>query len=450
MKNQGNVFGEDKRHPMKNWLISISVTLMLGFASINVGAQVVDSTYAKALKNRFRIDHMVDEVTLFIQREYGSSPVIVVLPDGSKWYQSRHPESVKWADGLSGDIISIKDPMPGPWQLLGQVAQGSTVEQVSKLNIDVQPLPQPVYQGERLKIVAKLMGDEQRMRMPGLDYLVNWTVRFVSEHRPGDANFAEGTLIVGSYRDNGEQFDEQPDDGVFTSEINLTHPWGHYSFQVTAENNIFNREFRRNFVLSPMPITLQIMEPDDHLNGRWQLQLAVDDSQLALETTHFEFELAGPAGMRVNLPLQSITQKTLELQLPKVTEFGSYRIKGSAVSTTLSGREVVLKLPEQFFNLVPPPAPTPTAEELAAIAAQKAAIAEAKAKEDALFWIMTINGTLLILGLIGLAVWRKRQNLHRALAVTEARLAQQRTQDIGPTLDEIDLSMPEDLPANKP
>lgn len=449
MRSQGNVFGEDKRHFMKKWLTSISVILMLGLASVNVSAQVVDATYAKALKNRFRIDHMVDEVTLFIQRDYGSSPVIVVLPDGSKWYQSRHPESVKWADGLSGDIITIKDPMPGPWQLLGQVAKGSMVEQVSKLNIDVQPLPQPVYQGERLKVVAKLMGDEQRLRMPGLDYLVNWTVRFVSEHRPGDANFAEGTLIVGSYKDNGEQFDEQPDDGVFTSEINLTYPWGHYSFQVTAENTIFSREFRRDFMLSPIPVTLQIIEPDDHLNGRWQLQLSVDDSQLALENTHFEFELVGPAGLRINLPLPSITVTPFELQLPTITEFGSYRITGSVVSTTQNGREVVLKLPEQFFNLVPPPAPPPTPEELAVIAAKKAAIAEAKAKDAALFWIMTINGTLLVVGLIALVVWRKRQNLHRAMAVAAARLDQQRSQELGPTLDEIDLSMPEDLPRNK-
>ena len=82
-------------------------------------------------------------------------------------------------------------------------------------------MPQPLYQGERIKVVASLMGDDQRMRMPGLDYLVNWTAKFVSEHLPGDENFAAGTLIVGSYKDNGEALDESPDDGVFTGNMLL-------------------------------------------------------------------------------------------------------------------------------------------------------------------------------------------------------------------------------------
>lgn len=80
---------------------------------------------------------MVDELTLFVQRDYGSAPVIIVLPDGSKWYVSRHPESVQWVDGLSGDIITIKSPMPGPWQLLGKVAKGSKIDKVSKLGIEI-------------------------------------------------------------------------------------------------------------------------------------------------------------------------------------------------------------------------------------------------------------------------------------------------------------------------
>ncbi|QDF75186.1 MULTISPECIES: TIGR03503 family protein [Shewanella] len=429
---------------MKNWLVCAILASGLLLLSVGAAAQVVPSSEASELKNRFRIDHMVDELTLFVQREYGSAPVIIVLPDGSKWYATRHPESVQWVDGLSGDIITIKSPMPGPWQLLGKVVKGSKIDKISKLAIEVDPLPRPLYQGERLKITAKLLGDAQRIRMPGLDYLVDWTAKFISEHRPGDENFAAGTLIVGSYKDNGEGLDGTPDDGIFTANINLNQPWGHYRYQVSAKNNIFSREVGGDIELLPMPVSLSVITPDDPLTGRWQVEVAVDDEQLVLANTHFEFELVGPAGLQLTLPVQTINKKRMQLTLPQVSEFGSYRIKGVVAATSVSGREVLITLPEQFFNLVPPPEPPPTAEELAALAAKKAAIAEAKAKEDAMFWIITINISLLILGTMALLVWRKRQNLKQALAVTAARLEQERAKEIGPTLDEIDLTMPDE------
>ncbi len=67
--------------------------------------KVVPVDTASELKNRFRVDHMVSSMTLMIQREYGSAPVVIVLPDGSKWYANRHPETVKWVDGMTGDIM---------------------------------------------------------------------------------------------------------------------------------------------------------------------------------------------------------------------------------------------------------------------------------------------------------------------------------------------------------
>lgn len=217
----------------KNKIVGILVALCIGLSGMAIAA-VVPSQHASELKNRFRIDHMVDSLTLIIQRKYGSGPVVIVLPDGSKWYASRHPEHVQWVEGLSGDIVTIEKPLPGPWQLLGRVVPGSTIEKVSKLDITVEPFPQPLFQGERLKVTAQLLGDEQRIRMPGLDYLVEWTAKFISEHQVGEENFATGNIVVGSYKDNGEGLDERPDDGLFTGRINLTQAWGTYDLLVLS------------------------------------------------------------------------------------------------------------------------------------------------------------------------------------------------------------------------
>jgi len=433
---------------IKNKLVGSLLALSFGLSAMAV-ADVVPSQQAHELKNRFRIDHMVDSLTLVIQRKYGSGPVIIVLPDGSKWYASRHPKHVKWADGLSGDIVTIEKPMPGPWQLLGRVVQGSTIKKISELDIFVEPFPQPLFQGERLKVTAQLLGDQQRIRMPGLDYLVEWTAKFVSDHQVGEENFATGNIVVGSYKDNGEGLDERPDDGVFTGKINLTQAWGTYDLHVNARNNIFARDFHHKFVLSPIPINVDVIEPEDPLKDRWKLFVQVNDEAVRLDETHLDFELVGPAGLQLPITINGLEETESELLLPEVAEFGSYRIKGVAATTTLNGREIMLTMPERFFNLIKPPEPPPTAEELAAIAAKKAAIAEKKAKEDAVFWIILVNCGLLIFGILGLLIWRKRRNLKEALAATQLRLDEEKAKqkDLGPALDEIDLTMPEDPPS---
>jgi hypothetical protein len=68
------------------------------------------------LQNRFRIDFKVDEITMIFFREFGSAPIVLVRPDGSKIFQSSSDgENIFWFDSSTYDMISIKNPMPGPW-----------------------------------------------------------------------------------------------------------------------------------------------------------------------------------------------------------------------------------------------------------------------------------------------------------------------------------------------
>ena len=422
----------------------------LSYSGLVLG-KIVPAQQAGELKNRFRIDHLVDSITLIVRRQFGSGGVIIVLPDGSKLFSKRHPENVIWIDGLSGDIVTIKNPLPGPWQLIGHVVEGSSIKKVSELGIWVEEFPQPLYQGERLKVRAHLLADKQRLRMPGLDYLFNWTAKFTSGHKIGDEigdeNFAAGTRVVGTYKDNGEGLDERPDDGVFTSTMTLNHPWGQYNLSVKADNDVFEREVTYPFVLSPMPIDIAVIEPEDPLNEPWTLLIQAKSDQVLLNETYLDLELTGPTGLQLPLVIRGLSGAETELTLPKVTDFGSYRIKGTAVSTLVSGREVVLTLPERYFNLIEPPVPPPSAEELAAIAAKKAAIEAKKAKEKAVFWIVTINIGLLVFGILALLIWRKHRNLKEALAATRLRLEREKAEKedtANAELDEIDLTMPED------
>ncbi len=51
------------------------------------------------LQNRFRVDFEVEEITMIFFRDFGSAPIVLVQPDGSKIFQSSADDiSIFWFD----------------------------------------------------------------------------------------------------------------------------------------------------------------------------------------------------------------------------------------------------------------------------------------------------------------------------------------------------------------
>ena len=105
------------------------------------------------LNNRFRIDYQVKEVTMVFFREYGSAPIVLVQPDGAKLFQyTADGDKVTWFDSPTYDMINIKDPMPGPWQALGDVMSDSRIMVISNLSLVTNALPDELFSGEIIKM----------------------------------------------------------------------------------------------------------------------------------------------------------------------------------------------------------------------------------------------------------------------------------------------------------
>lgn len=93
---------------------------------ISLSSLAAQQSSMSLLDNRFRVDPTITQITFVIYREKDSQPVVLVRPDGSKYYQWRNPENVRWYQESSMDIISIENPMPGPWQAIGKVTPKTT------------------------------------------------------------------------------------------------------------------------------------------------------------------------------------------------------------------------------------------------------------------------------------------------------------------------------------
>ena len=144
------------------------------FADDNVTNQI------PYFNNRFRIDEQLDEVTLLFYRRSGTQPVILVRPDGSKLNVNSAPkDDVQWFDDRTFDMIKIKSPMIGPWQVIGQVQPKSKIMVISEILLDVTPLPDIVLQGETLKMDGRLFNGEMAIDDPAFNDVLMLDVDFL-------------------------------------------------------------------------------------------------------------------------------------------------------------------------------------------------------------------------------------------------------------------------------
>ena len=102
------------------------------------------------LDNRFRIDYGVKEITFIIKRKPGTPSVILVRPDGSKLYVGKvKPPDVGWLPLKDQDLITIRDPMPGPGRRSGRWTPTIGCACSPNIQVESEPLPARLYQGER-------------------------------------------------------------------------------------------------------------------------------------------------------------------------------------------------------------------------------------------------------------------------------------------------------------
>ncbi len=396
------------KRPMRALCVVLTGAALAWPALADVSAQTTE-----LLDNRFRIDHAVEQITILAQRRPGSAPVVVVRPDGSKWYAHRHPDSVSWNVSDSSDLIRILNPTPGPWQLVGEVVDGSELRLMTDVILRHDPLPQRVYRGERIKLTAELLGDDQRIAMRDFEEQLDWEMNIRSANRPGDENFGAGPFMIGAYHDGGKGLDEIPHDGIFTSDLNFNYPAGLYRYKMAVSNEVFHRELTGEIEILPQPVRIALSEQPDGKTNQSELTITLEP-EVSPADLHLDLTIETPDQSQYHFAVTP-TEPVQILSLPMVEAFGNYRIDGQAAGTRFDGVEFFIHLPELTFYVAPPPPPPLSQEALAAIALKDAQEREASARSRVIWIISIINVLLLVVGAAILIVWRKRQRLYQEL-----------------------------------
>ena len=441
-----HIGGKQRHRAISQRLTERLCTLLLLAWSYNGLAQVQTSTEAEEapiatigneyqnsiqlLRNRFRVDHHVDVVTMVFFREPGSAPVVLVQPDGSKIFQRQaDDETIIWYDADTYDMVTIKNPVPGPWQAVGQILPNSRIMVLSDIKLHADPFPPIIFSGEILKQTAYLTNGGKPVNDPQFRDVVTLDIDYISTNNPNYDNFGADSATVATFTDDGLGMDERPLDGVFTGQFNLVLPAGEWQPVFRVSTPMYTREQKSSpVILHPNPITLNV-ELNGGGNNYHKLIIGTNTELVDIRSLLFDGTIRYPNGDIQNFSLTEPSDVAREYLIIDF-DIGIFRVKLTAYGSTADGRDFILDVPEFTFfaeaqtrdaegEPLPPSEPSvgeETAEGDTAMSATSSerqddvpTVEAEEAPIDVLFWILVVNGAILACGAIGVGgffLWR--------------------------------------------
>ncbi|HHG3591444.1 TPA: TIGR03503 family protein [Vibrio parahaemolyticus] len=379
------------------------------------------------LDNRFRVDPTIEQITFLVYREQNSQPVVLVRPDGKKYYAWGSYDNVRWYQEPSLDIISVDNPMPGPWQAVGKVTPKNNIRLILHLKLSTDVFPNRLYNGEALKFTARLTSDDKPLVLRDFLDRVNLRVTFTKFVENEDELIKEARpvpMIIGEFSDDGRGLDEQAGDGVFTVQLPIEVEPGKYRARITSGNGVFLRAQERVILVYPNPVSRTFIQSRSPEKPH-QLVVSGEQGMIAPGSIAVNVEQNAPDGF-ITYSQGQVSQDGMKttLNLDNDPELGKYSWRGEIFATDFATqRALVFPIQEQTFSVVDEvdleAARIAKEAELAEqrrIEMEKRIIAEREAERKRSMIIIAVgNVVMLLIAIVAWIVWRKLKAKRQAM-----------------------------------
>ncbi|EGQ7664636.1 TIGR03503 family protein [Vibrio parahaemolyticus] len=379
------------------------------------------------LDNRFRVDPTIEQITFLVYREQSSQPVVLVRPDGKKYYAWGSYDNVRWYQEPSLDIISVDNPMPGPWQAVGKVTPKNNIRLISHLKLSTDVFPNRLYNGEALKFTARLTSDDKPLVLRDFLDRVNLRVTFTKFVENEDELIKEARpvpMIIGEFSDDGRGLDEQAGDGVFTVKLPIEVEPGKYRARITSGNGVFLRAQEQVILVYPNPVSRTFIQSRSPEKPH-QLVVSAEQGMIAPGSIAVNVEQNAPDGF-ITYSQGQVSQDGMKttLNLDNDPELGKYSWRGEIFATDFATqRALVFPIQEQTFSVVDEvdleAARIAKEAELAEqrrIEMEKRIIAEREAERKRSMIIIAVgNVVMLLIAIVAWIVWCKLKAKRQAM-----------------------------------
>jgi len=386
--------------------------------------------------NKFLVDSAVKELTILAFRDKPEEQTKLKLPNGQivDVQGSKSKTGWRWDDSGGRDLVTIENPPAGAWQIIGALDPDNRALIITDLKLRLTPLPTRIYPGERIDGALMLTNHDQPITKAALTQTIKATI-----------DEQKGSELVTSIKlnDQGADPDIIGGDGRFNYQLHLIDPAGIYSLVATASSPTFQRDWRQNFAMAPLPpVQLKIVSseveapPAANADGTAghptlpvkkimrQIQVTQDPTvlepntakligQWQCERTHSDGQHSNkPQSNKIVAPIPiewNLTHTTMMFPTPDETTADCV-LNAVLKAKLTTHREIDLVLEPFKLAALPPTEVQP-----------KQAKPVEQAQEGAsgkINWMLIIVINVITLLLIGLGIWlwqRKVKRIHRQL-----------------------------------
>lgn len=297
--------------------------------------------------HEFRLEEEYAEVTFYIN--HGEKEALsLVTPRGSALTQDNHPDYIVWHSEKKFDVITVKVPDQGVWQVVGTEEHDGFAALISELRV-LTDWPISVHEDEKTILKARLYDSNKPIQLPEMSQLIKVGFQVTPMDR------VAYPIMRKMLNDDGRDGDEVAGDGIFSLETKILAP-GSYKMTVTAKGPTFKRSQRIPFMVRPRLLTLSVnahgdsshshasaKESKNTVEGNSDSHFSILLSKEVLSYRDYKLFLHAKAGHgdHIKLPIEERSSlREFDISAEQLPKVGDYQVYVSLEAQDKKGRVI--------------------------------------------------------------------------------------------------------------
>ncbi len=240
--------------------------------------------------NKFKIDSSIKEFSILVFRKAGASGARLIDSNGVELSEKDVDESLNWRHESGYDLVTVKNPVSGEWELVADVDPDNQVMIVTDLKLKLEELPNYVAENEFLDISVSFT--EQGRRITRSDFL-----NLVSLD-------LQQTDVLGRKRD-WRMEPGKAQKGSYVQAVGETLSPGVQTFRIVADGGTFQREIEQSLNVVDNPISLNVSGDIDSEPSKIRISLSPNPDIIDLNNLQIIATIGNAAGERKDLVVES-------------------------------------------------------------------------------------------------------------------------------------------------
>lgn len=186
--------------------------------------------------NRFSVDSGVKEFSVLAFKKAHAAPTQLQTPDHKTIGKQQKADTLAWLDSEHYDLITVKQPQPGEWQLLADVDPDNQVMIVTDLQLKVDELPSFIDEKQAITVNAWLTDQGKPINRSDFLSMVSLTVD-IDGHGSPMKPASDGR-------------------GMFTQQLDPLAA-GKHALRILADGKTFKREVLKEVEVIPAIVSVE-------------------------------------------------------------------------------------------------------------------------------------------------------------------------------------------------